>query len=125
MTTTTTSPTNSAAAAEKIERCAAQLVLKYPWWASLYLNLVRVETYSEETMATDGTHLFYNPDFTMTLTDKECLGVLLHEVGHVALLHCFRRKYREPLRWNIACDKAVNAILVASNIALPKDLVPP
>ena len=124
MTTATINP-NSVAAIEKIERCAAQMVLKFPWWASLYLNLVRVETHSEETMAVDGTHLFYNPDFTISLTDKECVGVLLHETAHIALLHVYRRKYREPRRWNIACDKAVNALLVACNIALPKDCVPP
>lgn len=114
-------------AAEKIERCSAQMLLRHPWWASLYLRLVRVETecYDIQTMATDATHLFYNPTFTMSLTDKECIGVLMHETAHCALMHVFRRKYREPERWNVACDKAVNAILAASNIALPKDCVPP
>lgn len=113
-------------ASDKIERCSAQMLLTYPWWASLYLNLIRVETeaYDIQTMATDATHLFYNPTFTMSLTDKECIGVLMHETAHCALMHCFRRKYREPERWNIACDKAVNAILIASNITLPKDCVP-
>jgi len=120
MTTTTTT-----AAAEKIERCSAQLLLKFPWWASLYLNLIRVETMSVDTMAVDGTHLFYNPVFTESLTDKECLGVLLHETTHIALLHCYRCKHREPKRWNVACDKAVNAVLVAANVTLPKDGVPP
>jgi predicted metal-dependent peptidase len=91
------------------------------WWASLYLNLIRVETDSidVDTMAVDGTHLFFNPKFTESLTDKECIGVLMHETAHCALLHCYRRKYREPLRWNVACDKAVNAILAAANIKLP------
>jgi predicted metal-dependent peptidase len=120
MTTTTTS-----AAAAKIERCSAQMLMKYPWWASLYLNLIRVETDSVDTMAVDGTHLFYNPVFTESLTDKECIGVLLHETGHIAFLHCYRCKYREPERWNVACDKAVNAVLVAANITLPKGCVPP
>ena len=122
MTTTTISP-----AAEKIERCSAQMLLKHPWWASLYLNLIRVETESVPTMAVDGTHLFFNPQFTESLTDKECLGVLLHEVGHIAFLHCYpvRIKWREPRRWNLACDKVINAVLLAAGIALPKDLVPP
>jgi len=102
------------------------MLLKFPWWASLFLNLVRIETESHtQTMATDATHLFFNPKFTESLTDKECIGVLMHETAHCALMHCFRRKYREPERWNIACDKAVNAILVASNIVLPKNCVSP
>jgi len=121
MTTTTT----MSAAAAKIEGCSAQMLMKFPWWASLYLNLIRIETDSVDTMAVDGTHLFYNPAFTEALTDKECIGVLLHETGHIAFLHCYRCKYRDPERWNIACDKAVNAVLVAANITLPKGGVPP
>lgn len=117
--------TTTSAAAEKIARCSAQLLMKHPWWASLYLNLIRVETESIDTMAVDGTHLFFNPTFTESLTDKECTGVLLHETGHIALLHVYRCKYREPMRWNIACDKAVNAILLAANISLPKGCVAP
>lgn len=112
-------------AAEKIERCSARMLLTSPWWASLFLNLVRIETDSEPTMAVDGTHLLFNPEFTVALTDKECMGVLMHEVAHCALLHVYRRKWREPKRWNIAADKAVNAILIAANITLPKGCVPP
>ena len=66
-------------ASEKIERCSAQMLLSYPWWASLYLHLVRIETEAVDTMAVDGTHLFYNPRFTESLSDKECVGVLMHE----------------------------------------------
>jgi predicted metal-dependent peptidase len=76
-------------------------------------------------MAVDGTHMFFNPRFTESLSDMECIGVLLHETAHIAFLHCYRRKHREPERWNIACDKAVNAVLVAANIALPDGGVPP
>jgi len=110
---------------DKIERCSAQMLLLYPWWASLYLHLVRIETEAIDTMAVDGTHLFYNPKFTESLFDKECIGVLMHETAHCAFLHCYRRKYREPQRWNVACDKAVNAVLVSANITLPKGCVSP
>ena len=119
MTTTTVTP-----AADKIERCGSRMLMMYPWWASLYLNLIRVETDQVPTMAVDGTHLFFNPEFTMSLSDKECLGVLMHETAHIALVHVSRKKHREHRRWNIACDKAVNAILEQSNIELPKDCVP-
>jgi predicted metal-dependent peptidase len=112
-------------AAEKIERCGAMMVLTFPWWSTLYLNLQRIETPMIPTMAVDGTHLFFNPDFTMALTDKECLGVLMHETAHCAFMHVYRRKYREPQRWNIAADKAVNAVLLAANITLPAGCVPP
>ena len=59
-------------ASDKIERCSAQMLLRYPWWASLYLHLIRIETEAVDTMAVDGTHLFFNSMFTESLSD---LGV--------------------------------------------------
>lgn len=112
-------------ASEKIERCAAQMLLGWPWWASLFLLCKRVETESVPTMAVDGTHLFFNPKFTCSLGDRECMGVLLHETAHLALLHPFRRRHRDPLLWNLACDQAANALLAADNVALPAGCVPP
>lgn len=112
-------------AEEKIQRAATKMLLAYPWWASLYLHLKPVCTDTVPTMAVDGTHLYYNPAFTLKLSDKECLGVLLHETAHIALLHCFRRQHRHPELWNIACDQAANALLAADNITLPAGCVPP
>ena len=89
------------------------------------LQLRFIESKKHPTMATDGTHLFYNPDFTVSISDAECQGVLLHEAAHCALLHCFRRHHREPNLWNIACDQAVNALLMADGIGLPDGCVPP
>ncbi len=111
-------------ATDKLERIKAQLLLSHPWWASMLLHLRPVETKQVPTMAVDGTHLFFNPDFTMRLSNSECQAVVLHEVAHCVLLHPFRRRDREPFRWNIACDMAVNALLEADNITLPQDCVP-
>jgi len=113
------------AASDKIEHCSAQMLLQFPWWASIYLHLRRIETMALPTMAVDGRHLFFNPIFTESLTDRECMGVLMHETAHIALMHCYRRMHREHKRWNVACDKAVNAVLAAAGIKLPKGGVPP
>ena len=110
---------------EKIERCCARVLMGYPWWATLLLQLRRVYTNQVPTMGVDGTHLFICPEFTMSLTDDECVGVLLHETGHIALLHCYRRTWRDPQLWNIAADMCVNALLIADGIVLPGGLVPP
>jgi predicted metal-dependent peptidase len=48
-----------------------------------------------QTMATDGTTLFYAPDFVATLPDAELVGVMAHQVMHCALLHPFRRGSRD------------------------------
>ena len=109
---------------DRINRSIAKMIQGHPWWASLLLNLRRSVTERVPTMATDGSRLLINPNFVDTLTDKEIMGVLMHETAHVALIHPYRRQHREPLRWNIACDAAANALLEADGIELPKGCVP-
>src|SRR5579871_6887347 len=112
-------------ASEKIDRAQTKMLLAYPWWASLYLQARRQETKTIPTMAVDGTYLYYNPAFVDSLSPNELLAVLMHETAHLALLHCYRRQWRDPMLWNIACDAAVNALLLAEGLTLPKGCVPP
>ena len=74
-------------------------------------------------MATDGVSLFYNPEFVDTLNAAELAGVLAHEVMHPALQHHTRRGDRNPARWNMACDYAINPILLDAGLTLPKDVL--
>jgi Putative metallopeptidase domain len=74
-------------------------------------------------MATDGVSLFYNPEFVDTLNAAELAGVLAHEVMHPALQHHTRRGDRDPTRWNMACDYAINPILLDTGLTLPKDVL--
>jgi predicted metal-dependent peptidase len=74
-------------------------------------------------MATDGVSLFYNPEFLETLNAAELAGVLAHEVMHPALQHHTRRGDRDLARWNIACDYAINPILLDAGLTLPKDVL--
>ena len=48
----------------------------------------------------------------MGLPVEELIGVMVHEVGHIALRHLARRQGRDPLKWNIAADFAVNDIIL-------------
>jgi predicted metal-dependent peptidase len=74
-------------------------------------------------MATDGRSLFYNSEFVDTLNAAELAGVLAHEVLHPALQHHTRRGDRDQARWNIACDYAINPILIDAGLTLPKDVL--
>jgi predicted metal-dependent peptidase len=44
---------------------------------------------------------------------------------HNALAHHTRRDYREPLRWNIACDLAINPLLLEAGFDLPSGRLSP
>jgi predicted metal-dependent peptidase len=74
-------------------------------------------------MATDGVSLYYNPDFVATLPAVELCGVLAHEVLHPALQHHVRRGNRSPVRWNKACDFAINPLVVDAGLSLPKGIL--
>lgn len=68
-----------------------------------------------ETAATDGEKIMFGYKFLDELTDAELDFVLMHEVLHVALQHCFRGGDRDTELFNIACDIVVNSNILYSN----------
>lgn len=74
-----------------------------------------------DTMATDYKAIYYNPAFIDTLTVGEVKGVLCHEVMHIANGHSLRRGVRDPHLWNVACDYAINPLILKGKMILPKD----
>ena len=62
-----------------------------------------------ETAYTDGERIAFSPAFMDQLSDPQLDFVLMHEVLHVALLHCFRTGDRQSDLFNIACDIVVNS----------------
>ena len=46
------------------------------------------------------------------LSEAECLFVFAHELLHAGLNHSSRRRGRDPLLWNIACDFVINGWLI-------------
>jgi predicted metal-dependent peptidase len=107
----------------RIQRARTTLLLDHPFFGTLLFRLGGKASRSVATMATDGISLFYNPEFVETLNAAELAGVLAHEVMHPALQHHTRRGDRSPVRWNIACDYAINPILFDAGLTLPKDVL--
>jgi predicted metal-dependent peptidase len=111
------------AAAVRIQRARTALLLDHPFFGTLLFRLKGRETLAVETMATDGISLFYNPRFVDTLTATELCGVLAHEVLHPGLQHHVRRGNRTPERWNMACDYAINPLVVDAGLSLPEGIL--
>lgn len=119
-------PIDNLSIPDKIAKARTQLLLnrKYVFWATvgMYQNLVEVkDNPAINTMATDGRNLYYNPEFVASLTNDELMFVFAHEAGHCALNHHFRRGHRDVKGWNVACDFALNQILVDSGFPLLKN----
>ena len=104
----------------RIRKARTSLLLDHPFFGTLLFRLKARPCASVETMATDGISLLYNPAFVDTLTSGELIGTLAHEVMHPALQHHTRRGGRDPRRWNMACDLAVNPLLLTAGLTLPK-----
>ena len=62
------------------------------------------------TAQTDGRKMEYNPDFLSRMSPGQRNFVLMHEMFHVILFHCKRRK-GDPQLWNTATDIVVNDML--------------
>ena len=90
------------------------------FFGQLALKLTFVETTQTQTMATDGKHLYYNPVWVATMTVAKLVGVILHEVLHVIFMHMLRREGRQHERWNVACDLAINPIIIRYGEELPE-----
>jgi predicted metal-dependent peptidase len=102
-----------------LRRTLARLILRHPFMASVALRLQHLDDPTCETAWTDGIHLAVNPGWFEQLSDDQRLVVVAHETLHVALAHHLRRRGHDPLRWNHACDYAVNALLVGDGLDLP------
>jgi predicted metal-dependent peptidase len=104
----------------KLSKARARLVLDHPFFGSLALRLELLEdNMNNPTLCTNGKNIRYNSDFIKKLSLDEVRGVLCHEVMHCANQHMSRRDDRDEILWNIACDYAINSILVNCGLSLP------
>ena len=107
----------------RLTKARIGLALEQPFLASAVMRLPFKECEALSwctTMATDGYHIFFNPQWISNLPDPEIEGVIAHEVLHVIFGHSDRLRSRDPEIWNIACDHAINLFLLTQGFSLPK-----
>ena len=68
-----------------------------------------------DTAATSGKKIYFGPEFLENLSDSEIDFVMMHEILHVALQHCFRGTALDHDLFNVACDVVVNSNILKSN----------
>ncbi len=105
----------------KLCAARARLILDKPFLGALVLRLpLRAANPSWcATTATDVRALYYNPSYIDSLTLAQTQFVLAHEALHCALGHFARRQHRAQHRWDVACDYAINPLLVADGLSPP------
>jgi predicted metal-dependent peptidase len=110
-------------ASDLFAKARAALLVGAPFWGVLSLRLAPIEDPSIETMQTDGVSIRYNPDFVAGLSRSLLRTTIAHETMHCAALHHTRRGGRNLRRWNIACDYAINPLLVEAGFELPDGML--
>ena len=68
-----------------------------------------------DTAYTDGYKISFSPKFLDELTNDELDFVMMHEILHIVLKHCFRGTKVDNETFNIACDIVVNSNILYSN----------
>ncbi|MHB8453862.1 MAG: vWA domain-containing protein [Acidiferrobacterales bacterium] len=105
----------------KLAAARARLILDKPFLGALVLRLpvVAADPAWCKTTATDARGFYYNRDYIAALNMEQTQFVLAHEALHCALSHFVRRQHRVKRRWDLACDYAVNPLLVNDGLAPP------
>jgi predicted metal-dependent peptidase len=105
----------------KLAAARTRLILDKPFLGALVLRLPMVEADPRwcRTTATDARTFYYNRQYIEALSLAQTQFVLAHEALHCGLLHFVRREHRVKHRWDVACDHAVNPLLVADGLRPP------
>lgn len=105
----------------KLSAARTRLILDTPFLGALVLRLPLQAADPNwcPTTATDARAFYYNPDYIRDLSPSETQFVLAHEALHCALSHFARRGHRLIHRWDIACDFAINPLLVEEGLCPP------
>jgi predicted metal-dependent peptidase len=105
----------------KLTAARTKLILDKPFLGALVLRLPMEEANQKwcPTTATDARRFYFNPDYIDALSNEQVQFVLAHEALHCALSHFARRGHREQKRWDMACDLAVNELLVKDGLTPP------
>jgi predicted metal-dependent peptidase len=107
-------------AEEILEKARVKIVCDAPFFGAVALGLPSELDEAVETACTDGTRIRYAPSFLEKLEVRQVVGLIAHEVLHIALLHSVNRGTRDPELWNQACDYVINLILNDSKYYLPE-----
>lgn len=109
----------------KLAAARTRLILDKPFLGALALRLPMIAADPEwcQTINTDARNFYYNPDYIDALSMEQAQFVLANQALHCALLHFARRGHRNRFRWNIACDHAINPLLVRDGLMAPPGTV--
>ncbi|WP_043758148.1 vWA domain-containing protein, partial [Imhoffiella purpurea] len=110
-----------AAIETKLAAARTRLILDKPFLGALVLRLPLQPAAAHwcPTTATDARTFYFNPGYIDSLSLEQTQFILAHEALHCALSHFARRSHRVKRRWDLACDHAINPLLIEDGLTPP------
>ncbi len=107
----------------KLSAARTRLILEKPFLGALVLRLPMIAADKGwcPTTATDARAFYYNPEYIEGMNLAQTQFILAHEALHCALSHFVRRQHRNKHRWDVACDLAVNPLLIGEGLTPSPD----
>jgi len=106
----------------KLAAARTRLILDKPFLGALVLRLpLKAGGAWCHSTATDARTLYYNPQWINDLSASQVQFALAHEALHCALGHFARRGHRVQRKWDLACDFAINPLLLDEGLKPPPD----
>ncbi|MCW9012378.1 MAG: VWA-like domain-containing protein [Gammaproteobacteria bacterium] len=108
---------------KKLATARTKLILEKPFLGALVLRLPMVRAKDDwcDTTFSNGKKLYYNEHYIDALSPEQTQFALAHEALHCALSHFARRQNRVKHRWDMACDFAINPMLINDGLTPPVD----
>ena len=104
----------------KLAAARTRLIMERPFLGALVMHLpLKVGDAGIKTTGTDAKAFYFNPAFVDNLSLAQTQFILAHEALHCAMGHTHRRNHRVKRRWDVACDHAVNLILIEEGLKPP------
>ena len=105
----------------KLAAARTRLILDQPFLGALVLRMpLQMGDPSWCISATtDAKKIYYNYEYIDQLKPAETQFVLAKQALHCALSHFARRQHRLKHRWDLACDYAVNPLLIEEGFTAP------
>jgi predicted metal-dependent peptidase len=114
-------PHDLSAIETKLAAARTRLILDKPFLGALVLRLPMHAARPDwcPTTATDARAFYFNPEYIASLSLEQTQFMLAHEALHCALSHFARRQHRVIHKWDLACDYAINPLLIDDGLKPP------
>jgi predicted metal-dependent peptidase len=105
---------------------ATRLMLRHPWFMTVWYSMTFYEMPPEwpmNTAGTNGVSVWISPAFWKQCEREQRMTLGAHECGHRMYCHPSRRCERHPIGWNIAGDHRINLDLKESGFVALEGMV--